>query len=75
LSGLFGVFGLHLEAASGNITGSVNKLAKAYNAFLFFCSSVGAEASFLSFFGFRHLPKTCFPDFHSVGGCRNVVFY
>ena len=24
LSGLFGVFGLHLEAASGNITGSVN---------------------------------------------------
>lgn len=45
------------------------------HAFLFFCSSVGAEASFLSFFGFRHLPKTCFPDFHSVGRCRSSVFW
>ena len=34
----------------------------------------GAEEPFLSFSGFRHVPKTCFPDFHSVGIYRSSVF-
>ena len=58
------------------------------HVFLIFCSSAGAEASFLSFFGFRHLPKTWFSrfslrrqvpklyflDFLVFGTCRRAIF-
>ena len=42
--------------------------------FLIFTPLASAEALFFGFSRLRHLPKSYFSDFHSVGGCRNVVF-